>query len=360
VIDSLGERLVGLARHDQYQVLLRHVCEAVRGLVGDNTPLPAGCTFAELRLNGAALGALGKRLGLTAPAPTDTCSRTAERLWSRLAGVPGGGERIEPATEWQTEELDLPAYLDRVDLDVPPEPTLDGLRTLHWAHTTKIAFHNLDVLLRRPISLELPDIQRKLIQGRAGGTCIEHSLLFAAALERLGFQVSRLAGRPRIGRPVVLPKTHMALLVVINEDWWLVDVGLGGMGPTEPVAIGTGAVAGRSPWRWRVVEEGGAFVLETENRDRWVALYSFDLHQQRYIDYLLVYFYTVTYPGIPFAKDVVAHRFSTHERHVANGDHYTYTTAMGVRRTRQLDAKTLTEIFGVPAEDAAAVLHDRT
>lgn len=351
--------LAGLARHDAYRLLLGQAREALADLLPEGEQAPEHTTLAALGLDESGHAKAAARLGLPALRPSDTPSRIAELLWSRISAVPDSGTaRVEPVSEWQAEAFDLPAYLDRVGLQEPVEPTLDGLRALQWAHAMSIGFHNVDVLLKRPISLELPDIQRKLVQGRSCGTCVEHCLLFAAALERLGFQVTRLTGRPRIGRPVVLPKTHMALLVEIGDDRWLVDVGLGGAGPTEPVAIGTGEIAGRAPWRWRVVTEGDAYVLQTENRDHWVALHAFDLSPQRYVDYVLSCFYSTTYPGIPFARTVVAHRFSAQERHVANGDQYTCTSGTGERRTGRLDAGTLTEVFGVPAADARAVLGD--
>ncbi len=280
---------------------------------------------------------------------------TAARLFAELAGIPfDGTARAEPRSEWQTEVLELPTYLQRVGWvgDAPP-PSLESLRALHWAHLSAIGFHNLDVLLGRPISHELPDIQRKLVTARKPATCIEHNLLFAAVLERLGFSVTRLAGRPRIGRPVVLPATHAALLVSLPEGDYLVDVGVGGDAPIEPVPLG--GESGRDAWRWRVVDDGGTWVLEVSRPAGWAALYSFDVVPQRLADYLLTYYYSVTYPGIPIAYKVVASRVTADVRHVLTGDRYTRTSLAGSTETRTLGrpelVSVLTEVFGARLSD---------
>jgi hypothetical protein len=48
-------------------------------------------------------------------------------------------------------------------------PTLEVLDAPHLAHATRIPSGNLDILLGRPISLDLGDLQAKLVRGRRGG-----------------------------------------------------------------------------------------------------------------------------------------------------------------------------------------------
>ena len=72
-----------------------------------------------------------------------------------------------------TTDLDLDAYLERVGLTVAPRPTSTGLADLHLAHATSIPFENLDVLLGRPIRLDLEGLQAKLVRDRRGGYCYE-------------------------------------------------------------------------------------------------------------------------------------------------------------------------------------------
>jgi hypothetical protein len=65
--------------------------------------------------------------------------------------------------------LDLDAYLERIGYDGPVEPTLEVLDAIHLAHATTIPFENLDILLGRPIRLDLASLQAKLVGERRGG-----------------------------------------------------------------------------------------------------------------------------------------------------------------------------------------------
>ena len=96
-------------------------------------------------------------------------------LWSAYE------ERVVPS-------LDLGAYLERIGWSGEVAVTLETLSRLIRAHMSSIAFENLDILLGRPVRLDLDAIQDKLVRRRRGGYCFEHAILFAAAIERLGYK----------------------------------------------------------------------------------------------------------------------------------------------------------------------------
>ena len=75
------------------------------------------------------------------------------------------------------------------------EAGLETLTALHSAHVTAVPFENLDILLGRGISLELPALETKIVTGRRGGYCFEQNTLFLAVLERLAFRVVPLAAQ---------------------------------------------------------------------------------------------------------------------------------------------------------------------
>src|SRR4051794_12144270 len=109
--------------------------------------------------------------------------------------------------------FDLGAYLQRIGYDGPREPVAAVLEAVHLAHLTHIPFENLDAFLGRPTRIDLASLQAKLVRGRRGGRCTEHNTLLAAALEALGFPVTRLVGRVRLGTRAVRPRSHMLLRV---------------------------------------------------------------------------------------------------------------------------------------------------
>lgn len=75
--------------------------------------------------------------------------------------------------EWNVSALDLPAYLDRLAFGDATEPTLATLTGLHRAQVAAITFENLDVILGRGVSVELPDIAAKLVDQARGGYCYD-------------------------------------------------------------------------------------------------------------------------------------------------------------------------------------------
>jgi N-hydroxyarylamine O-acetyltransferase len=91
---------------------------------------------------------------------------------------------------WNSDELDLDAYLDRTGYRGPLDPNAATLRGLHRCHVETIPFENLEIMLGRPVDLDLGSLQAKLVTQRRGGYCYEHNLLFAAVLERLGYAIS--------------------------------------------------------------------------------------------------------------------------------------------------------------------------
>jgi N-hydroxyarylamine O-acetyltransferase len=133
----------------------------------------------------------------------------------------------------------LARYLERIGHGWHVRPKLPTLRSLHRAHVLSIPFEALDVQLGEVPSLEPEAIFDKIVERRRGGWCYEMNGLFGAALEAIGFDVTRVAcgvmrqdgGEERIG-------THLALLVDC-EGPWLCDVGFGGS-LLEPLPLAAG------------------------------------------------------------------------------------------------------------------------
>lgn len=107
-------------------------------------------------------------------------------------------------------------------------------------------------MLGRPVEMSLDAVQAKLVGRPRGGYCFEHNRLFAAVLERLGFEVTALAARVTLGSPKLRPSTHALLHVrppggSRDEPAWLCDVGFGA-GPLEPLPLVDGEEAVQDGW----------------------------------------------------------------------------------------------------------------
>lgn len=204
--------------------------------------------------------------------------------------------------------MNLDAYLRRIDYAGPLAPTAATLAGLHLAHATHIPFENLDILLGRPITLAVDAVERKLVADCRGGYCFEQNLLFATALEQLGFPVTRLMARVRYRTEAILPRTHMTLLVEADGARWIGDVGFGAEGLLLPVPFGEAAESTQFLWKYRVVPEGDRFVMQSFRAGAWIDMYVFTLEPQHPIDFEVANHYTSTHPSSRFVQTLAVQR----------------------------------------------------
>jgi N-hydroxyarylamine O-acetyltransferase len=212
--------------------------------------------------------------------------------------------------------LDLDAYLARTEYRGPLSPTAEALAGLHLAHATHIPFENLDILLGRPVRLDLASLQAKLVTGKRGGYCFEQNTLFAAVLQRVGFGVTTLAARVRFGATRILPRTHMLLKVDGAGGPWLADVGFGGGGPLCPIPLVPGQPSPQYSWTFRVTQDQGLWVLQSLRAGVWSDLYAFTLEPHYPIDFEMANHYTSTYPSSRFVQTLTAQRSTPEARFI--------------------------------------------
>lgn len=200
-----------------------------------------------------------------------------------------------------TTALDLPAYLDRIGWRGDAAPDLRTLGSLVHAHTAAIPFENIDVLLHRPIRLDLDALQRKLVDARRGGYCFEHATLFAAALEALGYAPVRHAARVTLLKPrESAPRTHMFLTVPLAEGVFVVDPGFGALAPRMPVPLADGVEihsGGDTHWMHR---DAGRWTLRALRDGETVDCWTSTMEQEFAVDFEMGNHFTSTWPGSPF------------------------------------------------------------
>jgi N-hydroxyarylamine O-acetyltransferase len=209
--------------------------------------------------------------------------------------------------------LDLDAYLERIGLNGRP-----SIAQVHRAHLTSIPFENLDPHQGLPVSLEVQDLERKLVSERRGGYCFEQNLLLKAALEALGAKVDMFLARMRLPKPgdtraspfrpakpgVVRPRSHLLLRVSENDTSWHADVGLA-RGILEPIPFGPGPTQEQSGWSFRVVEDGSELVLQKLAGDEWADLYGFLPQPAPLIDVQTSNWWTSTHPRSLFVTGLI-------------------------------------------------------
>jgi N-hydroxyarylamine O-acetyltransferase len=244
--------------------------------------------------------------------------------------------------------LDVAAYLARIgETHERLVPDLPSLVRLHRAHVVSIPFENIDVQAGRPIHLDLPRLQDKLVMRRRGGYCFEQNTLFRAALESLGFVVHACEARVRPpGATEVLARTHMVLIVRASHWAWLCDVGFGAEGLFEPAPLDGQAVF-QVDREFRVTPEGHLLVLQWRRDSDWQDAYAFVPEARYAVDFEVGNWFTSTHPASVFRNRLTAQRTTPAERHILRN--LTYTIA----RPGQPD-----EVREIRREDIPGLLRD--
>jgi N-hydroxyarylamine O-acetyltransferase len=209
------------------------------------------------------------------------------------------------------EEVDLAAYLGRVGYEGPAaDASLRTLSALVQAHTRSIPFENLNPLLRQPVQLDVAALQDKLVRQQRGGYCYEHNLLFMHVLQALGFGVQGLAARVLWNAPegAVRPRTHMLLLVQVEGQARVVDVGFGGLTLTGTLLMEPRMEQSTPHEPFRLLGQGADHLLQALTGGQWRTLYRFDLQPQLLPDYELASWYLCHHPQSHFIHNLIAAR----------------------------------------------------
>jgi N-hydroxyarylamine O-acetyltransferase len=217
-----------------------------------------------------------------------------------------------------SNEFRLDRYLERIKVAKAVAPDLPTLRTLHAAHAELIPFEGLDPLLGRPVRLDIPSLQGKLVDSRRGGYCHEQNTLFKAALEAIGFKVTALGGRVRWVYPPdspLGPRTHMLLRVDLPEGPYIADVGFGVCVIDAPIELKTGAEQRTAMGTFRLREAEGLCWLSAKQPNGWRIMYAFNLEPQIPSDFELANYYTSTSPNVPFTNTLIMERVGRDRRY---------------------------------------------
>jgi N-hydroxyarylamine O-acetyltransferase len=158
--------------------------------------------------------------------------RAASQTSEPPGPVPAGGVRL------------VAAYLRRLGVDHPGEPSLAALRALHRAHVERVPYEVLDIQLGRLTTVDPRDCAARVLR-RRGGYCVQLNGAFSTLLAGLGYDVRwhRAGVHANPATPPVSPAApapHLALTVRLDGQEWFVDVGLGD-GLYEPLPLRTGS-----------------------------------------------------------------------------------------------------------------------
>jgi N-hydroxyarylamine O-acetyltransferase len=198
-------------------------------------------------------------------------------------------------------------YLERIGYTGRRAATLSTLRKLQVAHLVHVPFENLDVFHRRGVRVDVNWSFQKIVYRHRGGWCFELNGCFGALLEQLGYRVARMSCRtfePGTGG-LSADFDHLALIVRVGSDRFLVDVGWGDC-PLAPIPAEAGDYDAR-PRKVRIETTSDSLRLierveRVDGETVWEPQYEASLHPRALADFDARSRYLQTEPGLNWTE----------------------------------------------------------
>jgi N-hydroxyarylamine O-acetyltransferase len=129
---------------------------------------------------------------------------------------------------------------------------------------------------------------------------------FAMILRAFGFQVQCLLARVLYGFSNLRPRSHQLLLVTVDNESWIADVGFGSCCLREPMRLTPAVVSEQGPDSFRLRSETAhTYILEAMLAGRWQDLYEFTLEPFDLVDYEPFNYWNSTSPEVRWTKQKV-------------------------------------------------------
>lgn len=206
----------------------------------------------------------------------------------------------------KAKNFSIDAYLERIKYHGDVSASLETVCAVMEHHLRAIPFENIDVQLGLPVSYDLDDIVKKLVNNARGGYCYEQNGLFAQFLEYLEIPYHFVGCRPMF-YPERRPRTHMAIVANINDEQWLCDLGFGALGAASPLNIDdleTEHQQGSDVFRIRLGEKGYR-IVEAQVGGEWQRQYGFNLSEFEWLDFMPANYFNSTHPNSFFVQNLV-------------------------------------------------------
>ena len=166
-------------------------------------------------------------------------------------------------------------YLNRIKLSSSQKLDINFLSDLVKAHLNHIPFENLDIHLKKPILLNQDYLSHKLLDQKRGGYCFELNGLFQIFLQQLGYKTRLISAQVFNNTRGYSPEfDHAAILVTIDNDTFLVDVGFGDF-TQIPLNINITDNQSDSHKEFNIQQSKDGFVVSEVNSQQTKQLYRF-------------------------------------------------------------------------------------
>ncbi len=255
--------------------------------------------------------------------------------------------------EKHNEFCTVEGYLERIGYTGTLDNSYQTLAKLQEAHLKTVPYENLDIILGRELSLEIPDLYRKVVINKRGGYCFELNALFRWLLLELGFTVTSYMARFLRDETGIPMRRHHVLKVEADDGVsYLCDVGVGGNIPTWPIPIVLDKVSEQDNGSYRLQHDDFyGWVLEEIRKGEWSPVYSFTEEVQVPIDFIMPSFWCEHSPDSIFKKNIMVSIRTDEGRVTVANDEFRIFTKDGVQtfvpETEEARNEALKKYFGI-------------
>jgi len=223
----------------------------------------------------------------------------------------------------KADNFTLPAYLCRIGFQGVASADFETLKRMMRSQLFSVPFENLDVQRGKIVSLVPEEIVDKIVNRQRGGYCYEVNGLFAMALDALGISYRFVAARP-MTYPVRRPRTHMAIVVSVDDEQWLCDLGFGSYGIREPVNLKRLDQELRQDFDlFKLIRSpNGEYLLQSFVDGGWKNLYEFNLCPQEWVDFEPANYLNSTHPDSVFVQSLMVVLQTSSGKEILSGDRF--------------------------------------
>jgi N-hydroxyarylamine O-acetyltransferase len=183
--------------------------------------------------------------------------------------------------------MDIKEYLSRIKFFGNIKADLNTLNQLHQNHIFYVPFENLDIQNGKKLHLEEQKLFEKIIGSKRGGFCYELNYLFFSLLIDLGFNAKMISARIFENDDFGPEFDHMAIIVRLENEEWLADVGFGDLF-IKPLKIEPKIeqIDGGNTFKISFLNEKSYLLSKSENGNEFEKKYVFETNERRLEQFL--------------------------------------------------------------------------
>ena len=189
----------------------------------------------------------------------------------------------------------LVKIFERIGLEYSDGIVLDAslIAGVQYGFQKNIPYENLDIIRRKPLSLDYTDLYEKIVTNHRGGYCFEINGFLAEVYRSLGFTVDEYMARYLRGETEIPVRRHRVCTVAADGAVWLCDAGIGQSAFRLPLKLEAGHTSEQFGEIYRVEYDPEFFgwIVSDFHKGEWRRFYSFTNEKQLNIDYIMPSFW---------------------------------------------------------------------